>query len=67
MEPGIPSRSLLSEKISLWYLLKMCYTIPICMGVEMPLVFIPGFLLRWRVLNPQLRATEGSIMAACIA
>lgn len=45
----------------------MCYTIPVCMYVEMPLVVIPGFLLRWRVLDPMLKATEGSILAACVA
>ena len=53
--------------MSYWYLLKMCYSIPVCMALEMPLFFIPGFLLRWRVLDPQLRATEGSILAACVA
>ena len=33
----------------------------------MPLVFLPAFLLRWRVLDPMLRATEGSVLAACVA
>ena len=33
----------------------------------MPLFFLPAFLLRWRVLDPMLRATEGTIKAACVA
>lgn len=33
----------------------------------MPLCFIPGFLLRWRVLNPMLLATEGTILASLAA
>ena len=33
----------------------------------MPLFFLPGFLLRWRVLDPMMRATEGSVLAACVA
>lgn len=49
------------------YLLKLCYAIPLCSYVEMPLYIFPAFLLRWRVLDPMLRAAEGSILAACIA
>jgi len=33
----------------------------------MPLFFIPAFLLRWRVLNPMLLATEGTILACAAA
>jgi histone deacetylase 11 len=33
----------------------------------MPLFFLPAFLLRWRVLDPMLTATEGSILAVCSA
>lgn len=49
------------------YLLKMCYTLSICKYVEMPLFFLPAFLLRWRVLDPMLTATEGSLLAVCAA
>lgn len=65
--PGTIPRSLLLEVMSKCYLLKLCYTIPICRYVEMPLIFLPAFLLRWRVLDPMLKATEGSILAACVA
>lgn len=33
----------------------------------MPLVIFPSFLLRWRVLNPMMMATEGSVLSALIA
>jgi len=65
--PDFPSRNFLLEKISKWYLLKLCYTIPICSYIEMPLIFLPSFLLRWRVLDPMLRATEGSVLACCVS
>ena len=53
--------------MSKWYLLKMCYSIPLSSYIEMPLFFLPNFLLRWRVLDPKLRATEGTILAAISA
>ena len=49
------------------FLLKMCYSIPLSSYIEMPLCFLPSFLLRWRVLDPMLLATEGSILAAISA
>lgn len=67
IKPELPSRSLLLETMSKCYLLKLSYSIPICKYVEMPLFIFPAFLLRWRVLDPMLRATEGSIIAACVA
>ena len=33
----------------------------------MPLFFLPSWTLRWRLLNPMLYATEGSILAAIAA
>ena len=67
IKPDKPGRKFLLEKISKLYLLKLCYTLAVCKYIEMPLVFLPGFLLRWRVLDPMLRATEGSILATCVA
>ena len=67
IQPDIPSRSFLLEIMSKWYLLKLCYSIPVCSYIEMPLIFLPAFMLRWRVLDPMLRATEGSVLAACVA
>jgi histone deacetylase 11 len=65
--PDLAPRNFLLEKMSKWYLLKLCYTIPICSYIEMPLIFLPACLLRWRVLDPMLRATEGSVLACCVA
>lgn len=67
IKPNIIPRKLLLEKMSPCYLLKMNYSIPLCNYIEMPLCFIPAFLLRWRVLNPMLLATEGTILAAAAA
>ena len=55
--PGKVPRSLLIERVSKWLLLKICYTIPICKYIEMPLIIFPSFLLRWRILNPMLLGT----------
>lgn len=33
----------------------------------MPVIFLPACILRWRVLDPMLYATQGSIDASCIA
>ena len=33
----------------------------------MPLCFLPAWTLRWRVLNPMLLSTEGTILASCAA
>ena len=61
-------RSLLIEKVGRMYLLKLCYSIPVALYLEMcPLLVLPNFLLRWRALNPMLAGTEGTILAACVA
>ena len=49
------------------YLWKMCYALPLCSYIEMPLFFLPAWTLRWRVLNPMLYSTEGSILATIAA
>ena len=33
----------------------------------MPLCFLPAWFLRWKILNPMLIGSEGSILAACAA
>ncbi len=53
--------------LSKLYLLSHCYMIFNCLFLEVPLYFIPGCLYRYRVLNPMLRATMGSIEGCCIA
>eukprot|EP00347_Sterkiella_histriomuscorum_P021768 403332831 len=65
--PSIPTREFLLEKMSAWYLFKLQYSIYICKCLEVPLFFLPSWFLRFRVLNPMLRATQGSVDASCIA
>jgi histone deacetylase 11 len=67
IKPSQLPRSFLLEKMSKVYLLKLCYGFYIIRLIELPLWFIPAWILRWRILNPMLLATEGSILAACIA
>lgn len=63
-EPSLPAREVLLEKMSFWYLLKLCYSIYICKCLEVPLFWLPAWFLRMKVLDPMLRATQGSIDAA---
>jgi histone deacetylase 11 len=66
-EPSMPSREFLREVMTWPYLLKLNYSILICKYLEAPLIFCPAFFLRMRALNPMMRATKGSVDAACIA
>lgn len=66
-EPSIPSRQFLLEKMKALYLFRLNYSIPICACLEVPLFFLPAWFLRMNVLNPMMRATQGSVDAACIA
>jgi histone deacetylase 11 len=43
------------------------YSIYICRCLEVPLCFLPEFLMRMRVLDPMQLATQGSVDAACLA
>lgn len=65
--PSKIPRSLLLERVSKIHLLKICYSIGVCACLEMPFCFMPGFLLRWRVLDPMLLGTEGTILASVAA
>ena len=49
------------------YLVKLNYSLFVSKYLEVPLFFLPGFILRFRVLNPMMRATMGSVDAACMA
>jgi histone deacetylase 11 len=53
--------------MTLWYLFKLNYSIAVCSIIELPLIFLPGWALRWRVLDPFQRASLGSVEAAVIA
>ena len=67
VRPGKIPRSLLLERVSKLHLLKMCYSFGVCACLEVPLWFLPGFLLRWKVLNPMMLGTEGTILASIAA
>lgn len=60
-------RSLLIAVHPFWFLLTLCYSFQIFRAVEVPVFFLPAPVLRWRVLNPMLLATHGSILAGCAA
>jgi len=66
-EPDLPSQAFLTEIMSKWYLLKLHYSPFICSCLEVPLFFLPAWFLRSRVLDPMMRATQGSVDAACMA
>jgi len=66
-QPPVPTREFLDEIVSRWYLFKMNYAAIITGLVEIPLFMLPGWLLRMRVLEPQARASRGSVDAATMA
>ena len=66
-EPNVPTREFLQHVMSPWYLFLLNYAIKVSACIELPLVFLPGWFLRMRVLDPMMRACRGSVDAACIA
>lgn len=67
VEPELPSRETLLEVMSVCHLMSLNYSIYISKCVELPICFMPGEILRYRLLNPMMRATQGSIDASCLA
>ena len=55
--PSVPSREFLQFVMSSWYLFLLNYTLMVCRCIELPLVFLPGWFLRMRLLDPMMRAT----------
>lgn len=51
----------------MFHLFFLNYAIYIGKCIELPLFFLPAWLLRARVLNPMLRATKGSIVGGWMA
>lgn len=49
------------------YLWCLNYTFYLCKCVELPICFVPSEFLRYRLLNPMMKATQGSIDGACLA
>lgn len=55
------------DNLSFFYILKLNYSIFISKCIELPLCFLPSEFLRYRVLNPMMYATQGTIDSSCIA
>jgi histone deacetylase 11 len=53
--------------MSCCYLILLNYSIYISKCVELPICLMPSEILRYRLLNPMLKATQGSIEGACMA
>jgi len=66
-KPAHIIRALLFKGHSKMYLLKLCYSLIISRIVEIPLVFLPASLLRWRLLEPMGLATQGTIDGGMMA
>lgn len=65
--PGVCSRAVLRKGCSMKHLFLLNYSIYISKMIELPLCFLPAFLLRLVVLNPMLMMTQGTIDGAIMA
>jgi len=65
--PNSISRGLLSMTHAKLYLFKICYSIYLNKIFEVPIFFIPAPFLRWKVLEPMLLQTQGTIDAGLMA
>lgn len=65
--PSIPDREFLQDLMSPWYLFTLNYSWQIMKCIELPVFFVPSWILRMRLLDPMQRASQGSVDAACIA
>jgi histone deacetylase 11 len=66
-EPQVPDREFLQKVMSVWYLFLLNYSLKVCSIIELPLIFLPGWALRARLLEKMQRASLGSVAAGCIA
>jgi len=66
-EPESPSRAMLLEFMSMWYLLKLCYSFYLTVFLDLPVLIFPAWFIRWRVLMPQLKAAQGTVDGVCFA
>jgi len=64
---GTVARSNLLMSMSKFYLFKLNYSLLLTPIIEIPLCFLPSFITRWRVLEPMLYATQGTIEAGFAA
>jgi histone deacetylase 11 len=67
MKPGVCPKMYLYEQCTFWHILFMNYSIYISKCVELPICFVPAWMIKWRALNPMLRATYGTIQASFMA
>jgi histone deacetylase 11 len=51
-EPKLPNREFISEIMGAGYLFWLNYSTYICKCLEVPLLFLPEFLMRMKVLEP---------------
>lgn len=65
--PDTPTRGVLQQHISFYYLLLLNYSIKICSIIELPLYFLPSSALRSVILSPMLRAVQGTMDAVSMA
>mmetsp|Transcript_21129 Transcript_21129/g.20822 ORF Transcript_21129/g.20822 Transcript_21129/m.20822 type:complete len:172 (-) Transcript_21129:290-805(-) len=66
-EPDSPTRAFLMDKLSFWYLLKMCYSWPLSKYLGVPAYFLPGWVIRFGVLIPQAQVAKGTVDGICLA
>lgn len=50
-KPFVPDREFLQEVMTVWYLFTLNYAIAVCKIIELPLIFLPGWMLRWKLLD----------------
>ena len=66
-EPDSPSRAFLMDYMSLWYLLKMNYSLWLWKYLGVPWFLFPAWLIRWRVLIPQAIVAKGTVDGVWLA
>lgn len=66
-EPESPSRAFLLEFMSVWYLLKLCYSFFLTIYLDLPVLIFPAWFIRWRILLPQLKVAKGTCDGVCLA
>ena len=66
-EPESPSRAFFLEKMGIFYLLKLCYSIMLTTYLDVPAFLFPAWLSRWVVLQPLAKATKGTVDGVCLA
>ena len=64
MRPSVCPRMYLYEVCTYKHIMMLNYSAYISKWIELPVFFLPAWLIRWRVLNPMLKATYGTIQAA---